>query len=1347
MTKLKNIFCGFFFLILSLSLTGQGMSLDIQILNVEDGLPSRRVHSINQDLDGYMWFSFVGLIARYDGHSFKKYDTNFLNTREGVNIRLAIDKNNYVWYCENKSPQESIFGGVINTELDRIYTFESISNGLIRSSDVVYINQSKVSPTDILIATRNGNLYRYDGQFHKIGKHDQLESAYFYMNDFSDGVCWLSTDRGISKFQNQKITNRIFMDKDPKKITKVYGEYFIKTDFGGTISLSKLDEKNTVVPFQNKKPQNSADEILTIYEIDENYYCLITVQDIIIKDKKDKKDKKVLRYQSPKNTQNGLIFIDTELFIDKQNTLWFTSENGLIKITLKQNPFSIIDAGNSVRGIAIIDDELWVGGYFGNQATNLKTNKKRAFLPTKFAGMGYSKDENGHIWLGTSTKIFAQYIPESKELKYFEHPKKKSVYLSFFNPETNHLWLGTDDGLDIFNRSKNTFTKVELVATKEIITVRQFFEKGETVWLITSKGIFIVDKKTEKVLRHYNGKNGLLYENLNYIHQDKDGIFWIGTRGNGLLYWNESKGICKQFTKENGLSNDNIYAVYEDEFNALWLPSDYGLMRFDKNSFESRVYLLDQGIAHEEFNTFANYQDKNGRLYFGGLNGVTAFHPKDLVYKSPYTPALKITQVKVLKADEDFFRTIPFNFSKDKKITLEHSDKIIELHLAFLDFSNATKNKYAYKIKGYHSQWIYLDKNVISLVNLPYGNYDLEIKARGGAGVWSGTTESITIVIKPPFYLRTDFIILTIILLFVISSRIIWWRINKFKLDKIRLETEVAKRTETIQRQAEDLKELDKAKTRFFSNITHEFRTPLTLIIGPLEQIFKGKATANPVRINGILRNAHRLLELINQLLDLSKLEGGQMQIEVTHGDIIYYTNDIIEAFEPLANKKNQQIHFIKNEVIWEINFDKDKWAKIVFNLLSNAIKFTPEGGKIQITLQKTTIKNNDFIHFIISDNGMGIDKNKINTIFNRFYQVDATMTRVQDGTGIGLSLVKELVELQKGEISVESKIKEGTTFTLFIPIQNEANSIIQQENDTPILPIIQQEKTTPIPIKIAENDKKLQVLIIEDNDEMRQYIRNCIDESIYQIIEASDGEQGIQLATEFVPDVIISDLMMPKKNGYEVIQTVRNQLSTSHIPLILLTAKTALESRLEGIEKGADAYLTKPFSPEELTLRIKKLIEIRELLQVRYRNNFDNSPIAKTPTALKNEVKSALENTFENTLESLAQEDEFVQNIKAFVLKNIEESELNGEIIGKEFNMSRMQLHRKVKALTNLTAGEFIRTIRLAKATEFMRTTEMNISEIAYATGFSSPVQFSKTFKKELDQTPSDYLKQIKNK
>lgn len=553
-------------------------------------------------------------------------------------------------------------------------------------------------------------------------------------------------------------------------------------------------------------------------------------------------------------------------------------------------------------------------------------------------------------------------------------------------------------------------------------------------------------------------------------------------------------------------------------------------------------------------------------------------------------------------------------------------------------------------------------------------------------------------------------------------------RTKKLKQDKAHLSQLVKERTakiqedkEVIEAQAQKLKRLNQVQKEFFTNITHEFRTPLTLVIGPLQQLLKGKFPKKvKAQFNMMLKNGQYLQTLINQLLDLSKLESGQMQLERSQGDLFAFTKDLVQRFEPLANEKNQSLNFYSSKGHLATHFDKDKWSKIVYNLVANAIKFTNIGGYIQVDmLKETNADKSEKVRLLVQDTGVGIGQENMTKIFNQFYQIDGSSKRMQEGTGIGLTLVKELIELQGGQIFVHSKEKYGTSFEVEIPIfsQLPIEEISTNEIQVPNTMIAQ---TPPQSVEFIDN-LPLEILIIEDNTGMQYYIKNCLESFNYRIRVANDGDEGIKEALNNAPDLIISDIMMPKKDGYEVVSSIRQDIATSHIPIILLTAKSSLESRLEGLERGADAYLTKPFSPEGLILRVRKLIELRQLIQTHYQKN---------ATAL-----------FTEATPMLKKEDEFMQKLQSIILENLVNEALSSEWLAQNFLMSRTNFYKKVKALTNHTVGKFINIIRLQEAEKLIKTGNNNLSSVAYQVGFSSPSQFSKVCKRIYGKAPSEYF------
>ncbi|MEM9686965.1 MAG: ATP-binding protein, partial [Bacteroidota bacterium] len=947
--------------------------------------------------------------------------------------------------------------------------------------------------------------------------------------------------------------------------------------------------------------------------------------------------------------------------------------------------------GSSIRGIFKEADQLWTGGYLDNAvfSTNDQTLKKN--LPDNL--MSFFKDHRGHLLMAMINKVILDYNPAEEKYISYKFEYKSPFNVIFQNTVTKTYWIGTATGLLRFDRSVGKIIPYPLLPGSEELDIRQGYQNAEGLWIVTNQGIFLMDADSEALVKHYTTTDGLPANNIYCMYEDDEGIYWLATKGDGLIRWDRSNNSFRQYTKNEGLSNNTIYAVYEDDYNTLWLPSNYGLMAFDKTNATTKVYLPQNGIAHEEFNYLSHFQDTDGTLYFGGLNGIIRFHPKDLRSEKATSLPLYITNVRTLKKDAETFSDNTTAYTRTKTITLHPEDRMLDVEFALLDYKNNTENQYAYKITGHQEQWIYTNNNKISIMNPPYGRYQLIIKGRGASGQWSENTLNVPLHIKAPFYRKWWFIA---ILVFATIAGILFtirWRTQKLQKDRERLEGEVQKRTrkiaqdrEVIEVQAEELKALDKAKSRFFANITHEFRTPLTLIMGPTEQLLKSELPKSArVKLQSMKRNSTQLLGLINELLDLSKLENNKMHVEMAHNDLVACTRELLLPFQPLLDKKALQLHFQCPFQQWEVRFDEDKWSKILNNLLSNAIKFTPQGGTITLSLQKQKTSGGDTIQLRVADTGIGIEPEKLSHIFDRFYQADASTTRMQEGSGIGLSLVKELAELQNGSIHVESTVEKGTVFTLILPLVGEVTAEVASSTEA-LAPIHVSVKTQPNPTTSQNGQEKapagtLEVLIIEDNADMRAYIRSCIDETTYHITEAADGAEGIEKARQLVPDLIISDVMMPGKDGFEVTHAIRGHVATSHIPLILLTAKASLESRLKGLERGADAYLTKPFSPEELVLRIQKLIELRQLLQQRYQN----SEIPEENTTFK-------------------KEDAFIGQLRDYILENISEPDLNGERISSHFAMSRMQLHRKLKTLTDTPTGDFIRSVRLQTALQLLK-------------------------------------------
>lgn len=1321
LTSLKSNLSLFTFLLILFAgnpLVAQKSIYELQNLGVREGLPNSNTFNMIQDEDHFIWISTPGSLLRYDGYNFKSYDASFFGIAESSTLSLALDDHNMIWFCENLAYIQSPQNGVFDPRTDRVISFKEFSKGLIATDDVAYINASKYDKSIIFLVTKSGIVYKYDGDFEEIFRFKGEEKVYRVISEIdSNGNYWITFDSSkILKINRLKqvvgqyqvspnfVIRRFFFTNNQV----IFGGYDLELDY----HYWQLDQ-DRVVPL---KDDYSADLFILDMNKDQSFYV--------------SNDSLFKAYDFSSTRQNHIFLGDVKAnrlndsFIDEQGILWISSDRGIKKVITKINPFTVYQRGNSIRAIQVIDDKLWMGGYTNNVIYDFEKNTADILELDNRTITGVFIDSQEHIWLGTNVNKCFQLDSDGNLIDSYISDYLASLLLPFENSKTGRIWIGKSKGLSYIDE-KGTYKDYKYSNELDNAYIRQFLPTADGIWVVSNKGLFLIDANRDEVINHYSTPTGLPSDNINHIYVDEENILWMATKFQGLVKWDLINNTFEQFTTKDGLSNNTIYAVYEDNFNILWLPSNYGLMRFDKVSNSTQVYTVDDGIADNEFNTYSHYRDAQGIFYFGGISGVTAFNPKDFIDLATADKPIILSDVSVLRKKANDFLNLPSNPDIDQPIPLFHDDQILRLEVNLLDFKYLGGHQYAYKIDGYHNNWLYTRNNQISIYNFPYGNHTISIKAKGDRDLWSSTQFQIPIRVEKPFYLKWQYIALFIAALLSVFYIYYQRRIKNLNAAKFKLEQEVTFRTHQIEEdkkvielQAEELKVMDKAKELFFSNLTHEFRTPLTLIIGPLEQmineppptsVFKQKAS-------NILKNARHILGLINQLLDLSKLENKQMSLDYIDVDVILHTKELLERFKALAQQSDQQLTFTSNLASWQTGVDLNKWDKIIYNLVSNALKFTPEGGHIHIQVNKSTIEDNDGIELIVSDSGMGIDEENRNKIFNRFYQVDLSSTRINQGTGIGLSLVKELVELQNGSILIQSEPQEGATFIVNIPIPkfsiNKVNTF-----EVPSSYEISLPDSAPARTIISSNThKKIDLLLVEDNEEMRDYISHCLDHELYDISTARNGEEGLQKARTQIPDLIISDVMMPLKNGFDLVQDLRNEMSTSHIPIILLTAKTGMESRLEGLERGADSYLVKPFNPKELAVQVKNLIDSRKRLQERYSKNEQ----AEDPTYIK--------------------EDQFISRLREFVVANLGRSDLNGDVIGANFGLSRIHLYRKLKALTNASISEFVKEIRLEKSVELLQEGRMNISEIAYEVGFTSPSHFSRSFKDKYGKSPSQW-------
>jgi signal transduction histidine kinase/DNA-binding response OmpR family regulator len=778
-----------------------------------------------------------------------------------------------------------------------------------------------------------------------------------------------------------------------------------------------------------------------------------------------------------------------------------------------------------------------------------------------------------------------------------------------------------------------------------------------------------------------------------YFSPEKD--LWIGTNGAGLNKLDLKTMEVDLINTTSGLANDVIYGILPDRIGNLWLSSNKGITKVVTKKNEQGLYPITNysnydGLA-TEFNTGAYFKTKEGSLYFGSLEGLYWFNAEDIALNETQ-PKTAITELMV--------------FDKPVKITdnlkLNHDQNTLTINMASLVFSSPGKNEFQYLLEGYEDNWVNSGNNhQARYTNLPPGEYTFLVKSSNYDGIWSEEPVGISFTILPPWYLtRWAYLIYASILVMAL----IWvyqylkWRWQmQFNL---KLKDDEAKR----------LKEIDEFKTNLFTNISHEFRTPLTLIAGPVERLIN--QSENPIvksQLNLVKQNSQRLLNLVDQLLEVSKTKAGKNHLRIQKGNLGLLIQSIVSNFFYLAAEKDMRI-ITEIPLMTEVWFDSDKIEKILSNLLQNAIKYGKSGTDIQV---RTSIKEKQLYLKVSNSSIQKYSPEEITHLFDKFYKTDLK----SEGFGIGLPLIKDLVELNRGII----KLKVDETSKLFaVSVQLPVDKFSFKPDE-----VIEEEKEIQLSsISLASNDENPPlVLVIEDNEEVRTFIANEL-RSYYQVIEAADGKEGMFLAFKKIPDLIISDVMMPDKDGIELCEILKKDEKTSHIPIILLTAKSEEADKIKGLEVGADDYILKPFSSKQLLIRIEKLIELRRNLRVRYSGKTQISP---------NEI--ALTST----------DEKFLQKIQKIVDEELADSNFTVEEFCKKLGMSRMQLHRKLTALTGLSTTAFIRDQRLRLAIQRLEKSGESISEIAYSVGFSSPSYFIKCFKETYQMTPSEYLEREK--
>jgi signal transduction histidine kinase/DNA-binding response OmpR family regulator len=1017
----------------------------------------------------------------------------------------------------------------------------------------------------------------------------------------------------------------------------------------------------------------------------------------------------------------SLSFNDVDKFVeDKLGNLWIgTNGGGLIYYNRKTGRFTQykheLGNPNSLSNDIIVslymdhDQKLWIGTYFGG----LDCFDGTAFTHYKHNDKVVTSLADDRVW-------------------------------SILEDSSYRLWIGTfAGGLEILDRSKKIFYHPFKQTDIRCSMVSCIFEdKQGNIWVGGYFGIDVILKSNGRVI-HYisnrNGTNTLVNNTINNINQDSRGLIWIATAG-GLSIFNPETNTFTSLTKKNGLPANWITNTEEDNRGAMWLSTSNGLSRVTLTptisafTFHFENFDETDGLQGLEFNMNSALKTHTGELIFGGGDGFNIFDPASI---EPVINKLKLVFTdfqlfnKSISANEavNGHVVLSKSIAVTRDITLHHSENVFSIEFAALDFINSSKVKHQYMLEGFDKGWVNADNRTrkASYTNLGEGNYIFKVRASNSEGAWSPDYISLRIKVLPPFWRSTlDYIINAVFFIGgILFSR---HRAKKKKKRQFAVEKEKREARLLIEQERQEVKrvqELDQLKIKFLTNVSHEFRTPLSLIMAPVEKMLARADQDQKQQLSMISKNARRLLNLVNQLLDFRKMEVQELKLHSKPGNIVKFIREIYLSFTDLAEEKEIDFIFDTTVDVLFTSFDHDKIERILFNLISNAFKFTPAGGQVSMMLNVNEVADTS-LEIKVIDTGIGIPPEKHVKIFERFFQHDVPESMINQGSGIGLAITREFVKMHGGEITVESEPDHGSCFAIRLPLvicaAPEMEISADDEADNENLNDISQHWAKTV-AKQQWANKKPVVLLVEDNDDFRFYLKDNLNEMFF-LIEASNGREGWQKALSQHPDIIVSDISMPEMTGIELCKKLKSDKRTSHIPVVLLTALTGEGEQIKGLEIGANDYVTKPFNFEILLSKIKNILTLRDTYKRTYKKQID---------------MQLQEMLIENDDEKL------LRSIVDYIEMNISNDSLSVEELSRKMNMSRGSLYNKVLMLTGKSPVEFIRSIRLKKAVYLLENSQMTISQICYEVGFNTPKYFTKLFKDEYNMLPSAYISSVR--
>ncbi|PIB34317.1 hypothetical protein BFP72_02180 [Reichenbachiella sp. 5M10] len=1352
---------------------------DYQFVSPDQELSQNTVTSIIQDHNGFLWLGTRSGLNKYDGFNMKTF---MRDEKDSATISSNYVRSLY-YTSDHRLLVGSLSGGysVYDESTETFAQLEATHTPAEMES--VSINAFyEDSHHNIWIATDRNGLYMWDSVL-KIFvqyRHNELDPWGISSNTVTGvigdgrGNLWVSTWGGGLNLFNTNTKRFIHYLHDEEALNSPSsnvirclvsgrgGDIWLGTDRGvDRVSYDKSGKYR----FEHLATTNSRGEepfVLTMMEDSQNRLWIGSENDgICAVDLATKQyDWHAYDSKSEYSIKNNSIW---SIFEDSKGVIWVgTFNKGLFKLdesnrkfpVYKHNPYdertlthnAVSSFGEDQQGNVWIATDGGGVDYWDVSHGSFTHYTKEKYPQMSDEVLSIMIDRYQNVWVGNwqggalvkrkGEDIFEPFpLPHDFKLQH----DRENVF-SIIEDLNGRIWFAVfRGGLLRYDPSTQTYTAYlhdqnnpESISSN---ATRQVYQDSKgRIWVSTEgTGLNMLEDPESGVFRHYfhdkNDATTLSENTVQSVIEDSKGRIWVGTSG-GLNLYDESKETFTKYGYQDGFADEVIHSMQVDDHGLLWLSTNKGLIRFDPEEKKVRNFDLDDGLQALEFFKNSSYKLSSGALLFGGVDGFNVLMPDQISdeFDEPemYIMDFNVSNESIKKSNADLLQG---NLMDGGQIELSYDQNDFSIEFSQINFAQSSKNEFAYQLESYDQEWqLAGNRREAYYTNVPAGQYTFRVKGTDNGGEWSGQEATLSLVIHPAWYDTTW----AYVLYALFGFGLLFWAFQTI-INRERLQSKLMVEHMELAK----MQELDQMKSSFFANISHEFRSPLTLLLGPLKAMMENDTfQSSREQVMMMLRNAENLLNLINQLLELSKLESGKMRLELVTIDVLSFLKPIIHSFSSLASRNNMayKIDFPRGELL--LTFDRDKLEKIMVNLLSNAFKYTNDYGRIVVTLREEV----DKVVIEVQDDGIGIPKEDQDYIFNRYYRVRDHKTKKSKGTGIGLSLTKELVDLHHGHIGFKSQENEGTTFEVhlfkgtalfseddFVDVdesthtQQGRSSIYELEEE------VFKSTSSNDSLSEEEDDKLPLVLVVEDNSDIRLYIKSIL-ESEYRVVLAENGQEGIVTAKEQIPDLIISDVMMPEKDGFEVCQEIKQDVKTSHIPVILLTAKASNNSALNGFEIGADYYITKPFNPKLLSLRVRNALHTRDQIrgQLQNKSTFNIEP--------KNVVIAS-------------KEEEFITKAVAIIEKNISNSEFYVDDLGKELGMSRMQLYRKLKGLIGQSANEFIRSIRLKRAAQLIRQDQLNISEITYQVGFNDLQYFRDCFKKQYGVNPSEYASDVTEK